>query len=366
MSWLYLPGEAAGCSVAGCSDGERCATSKTTDTVSMCSRLGLETDTSMMPPSGTIYAPSMGSPGLDWWMSSLRASRASHLVEPENNSESSIPEICGQTPFASFERSDRNGSYWKMCQGFFPSLISGEYLQTWPKAGTIANGIAFRRRSWVRRIAGIGYGLWPTPTASRGDYQYSHGKAVPTLSGAVKFPTPTAADTGRFNTSESAGAAQRPTLVMMERRGLWPTPRGSEGENRQRRLTPSQMAGRHGLSLAAAVNWWPTPTTPRPHDSENTVGRFLPSQRQKDLTWAVANYPTPTAGMARSTVTSAKAKRLYAAGPTLTEVIRESSPGGQLNPNWVEWLMGWPIGWTDLEPLETGRFRQWLEQHGCG
>jgi len=25
--------------------------------------------------------------------------------------------------------------------------------------------------------------------------------------------------------------------------------------------------------------------------------------------------------------------------------------GGQLNPTWVEWLMGWPLGWTDLKPL---------------
>jgi hypothetical protein len=31
--------------------------------------------------------------------------------------------------------------------------------------------------------------------------------------------------------------------------------------------------------------------------------------------------------------------------------------GGQLNPSWVEWLMGWPIGWTDLKPLVTGKFR---------
>ena len=27
--------------------------------------------------------------------------------------------------------------------------------------------------------------------------------------------------------------------------------------------------------------------------------------------------------------------------------------GGQLNPTWVEWLMGFPIGWTDLEASET-------------
>lgn len=28
------------------------------------------------------------------------------------------------------------------------------------------------------------------------------------------------------------------------------------------------------------------------------------------------------------------------------------------------WLMGWPEGWTSLEPLETAKFRQWLRSHG--
>ena len=26
-----------------------------------------------------------------------------------------------------------------------------------------------------------------------------------------------------------------------------------------------------------------------------------------------------------------------------------SANGGKLNPTWVEWLMGFPTGWTDLE-----------------
>ncbi|EKO25398.1 hypothetical protein LEP1GSC104_3486 [Leptospira interrogans str. UI 12621] len=38
--------------------------------------------------------------------------------------------------------------------------------------------------------------------------------------------------------------------------------------------------------------------------------------------------------------------------------------GGPLNPMWVEWLMGWPLGWTDLEPLETAKFQWWLKSHG--
>ncbi len=38
--------------------------------------------------------------------------------------------------------------------------------------------------------------------------------------------------------------------------------------------------------------------------------------------------------------------------------------GGHLNPTWVEWLMGWPVGWTDLKPLETDKFPQWRHSHG--
>lgn len=45
------------------------------------------------------------------------------------------------------------------------------------------------------------------------------------------------------------------------------------------------------------------------------------------------------------------------------EMLGEAN-GGPLNPAWVEWLMGWPIGWTDSEPLETARYQQWLNSHG--
>jgi hypothetical protein len=41
-----------------------------------------------------------------------------------------------------------------------------------------------------------------------------------------------------------------------------------------------------------------------------------------------------------------------------------TSIGGSLNPEWVEWFMGWPIGWTALQPLETAKFRQWSSSHG--
>ncbi len=43
----------------------------------------------------------------------------------------------------------------------------------------------------------------------------------------------------------------------------------------------------------------------------------------------------------------------------------EMCPKGFLpHPQWVEKLMGWPVGWTDLQPLETDKFQQWQSSHG--
>ena len=38
--------------------------------------------------------------------------------------------------------------------------------------------------------------------------------------------------------------------------------------------------------------------------------------------------------------------------------------GGWINPNHSELLMSFPIGWSDLQALETHKFQQWLKQFG--
>jgi hypothetical protein len=58
--------------------------------------------------------------------------------------------------------------------------------------------------------------------------------------------------------------------------------------------------------------------------------------------------PTPTARDYRSGKGKTQAERGRSAGPSFAEVS-----GGTLNPMWVEWLMGFPAGWTDLEDSET-------------
>jgi hypothetical protein len=42
----------------------------------------------------------------------------------------------------------------------------------------------------------------------------------------------------------------------------------------------------------------------------------------------------------------------------------EHLAGKRINPEWLEWLMAWPIGWAALAPLATDKFQQWLHSHG--
>ncbi len=68
-------------------------------------------------------------------------------------------------------------------------------------------------------------------------------------------------------------------------------------------------------------------------------------------------FPTPTVNDSKNNNPPSQALRNT---PPLNVVV-----GGQMNPTWVEWLMGWPLGWTDLHASAMDRFRQWCASHGA-
>jgi len=95
---------------------------------------------------------------------------------------------------------------------------------------------------------------------------------------------------------------------------------------------------------------WPTP------NSRDWKGEPGPGwSRQVSLPQAVRMWPTPTS---REWKGGRKPETLKAAGRTPTNSLCDSvnhaeGSNGQLNPTWVEWLMGFPPGWTDCEDSET-------------
>lgn len=277
MSWLYIPGVSAASSrTNGSSDCARSAMSKLTAIArKSCSR-GSRTGSSMLHLFGMMSKRSMRGRGVEEWILSLADSLASRSPWLERAAAPTTRAIAGRTPSASYAKRDRVSHSWKMCQascrGKADSISSDKFFRRWPKEGLMSRGCICALQIAERRT---------------------------------------------FETDC----------------GYWPTPRASPNENRQTRATPSQLATKHGMNLATAVNIWPTMTA-----GDASRGPTVYSRGNPSLLMAI--------------VTHAKNSR------PLCEQI-----GGTLNPQWVEWFMGWPVGWTDLRPLETDKFRQWLHAH---
>lgn len=121
-------------------------------------------------------------------------------------------------------------------------------------------------------------------------------------------------------------------------------------------MTASQTGGNHGLrsqerrkgrapSPEEFVTMWPTVTA-------SDWKHRGPNSRQQGLPEAVRMFPTPTtgAGLCGGTGNYQQLKALEEAGEISEEERRSMAAGngGQLNPAWVEWLMGFPPGWTEL------------------
>ena len=119
---------------------------------------------------------------------------------------------------------------------------------------------------------------------------------------------------------------------------LWPTVTTNSVSQRTKRYKQG------GLPLAMVVKMWSTPTAT---DSKGS-GAAGTKAAEHDLMF----YPTPTtgAGLCGGTGNYLQLKKLADAGQ-ITEEERKSMSqgnGGQLNPDWVEWLQGFPIGWTEV------------------
>lgn len=112
----------------------------------------------------------------------------------------------------------------------------------------------------------------------------------------------------------------------------WPTPTAADIYTDRLKSSQQKGFGRHSLTLGHAVQLWPTPTT---DSATNRTKKY--AQEGAPLTAAVKMWPTPRCGGSKGS---------SPAGAVHGDLAAVA--GGQLNPTWVEWLMGFPTGWTDL------------------
>jgi hypothetical protein len=132
-------------------------------------------------------------------------------------------------------------------------------------------------------------------------------------------------------------------LTAVTESGSWPTPRSSDTNG-------PGLHGDGGMDLRTAVLLLvPTPNSRDWKDSGPTQGE----RHTPNLGTAVHLLPTPNAR---------DHKGMPGAGSRANGGRQASLPvsvgSGRLNPTWVEWLMGFPLGWTDCAASATPSSRR--------
>jgi len=87
---------------------------------------------------------------------------------------------------------------------------------------------------------------------------------------------------------------------------------------------------------------------------------------KREKMWRTPSATECMRGIGKKTIEEKKAQNI--------QISLSAEVGGQLNPNWVEWLMGFQIGWTELNVSETQSYlklRKSLREqsknlHKCG
>ncbi len=172
------------------------------------------------------------------------------------------------------------------------------------------------------------------------------GRDRPLLAKAVQdWPTPTI--DGNYNRK---GLSPRSGDGLVTAVRQWPTPYGVSGNH-----------GPDGNEFSTFVRRWPTPRA----TDETKSGPATATTRPGDsLKLAVRQWATPTSRDGKDGATpSLKVPTNALLGRQAPRALLNGEPysseSRRLNPRFVEWLMGWPLGWTGFEPAGT-EWSRWL------
>ena len=251
---------------------------------------------------------------------SAEASRVKTLASPGKGRDSAEREAAsGLSTSKPSTRSSRSTSSSKMWQPFALEdwiKCSGKSL----RSATMRNGIVYPLPPLALLTGGIGCGLWRTPSAQM--------------------------------------AGEGPLL------GTLVTKEGEPAKQGERAYNPK--IGKHvQITLNREVKMWPTPSVCGNYNrkgASSTSGDGLATKVWNSMNESCANgmdlrengmkmFPTPNArdhkDSGQNTNCEALAKKSKLAGVA----------GGSLNPQWVSWLMGYPVDWCDLpdESLPASR-----------
>jgi hypothetical protein len=262
----------------------------------------------------------LGAGLLMWYLEDSRA-KTFHALEKERESKASEA-VCGNTWRESSVKFDLNTLSWKTHQCLWEEDLPSSSL-TLPKWGMIRSGVLWERITSPLHTDETESGfLLPTPTcadATMGAILNDNTKLITLKSGKLR-------KISNQGVSGSIGLAR--TVAM------WPTPQSRDWKDSTYQSSLNALENGHQATLGRIVHkmMWATPCASDNRDRGNLGSGAI--RRRKE-----------------------KGKQIM-----LSQSVSDTS--GALNPHWVEWLMGWPLGWTDCAVSATDKFRLWLNSHG--
>jgi hypothetical protein len=234
----------------------------------------------------------------------------------------------------------------------------------------------WKRGGWIQRLSGL---ISPPSTLERGvaawisslrDSRVSHSpqrasdspNETPATSGQT---SPASSPKQRLLWSSSRTSPSEPSSSPSETFEQWASAsrRQSDALRKTWALRIDATAGSPLLPTPSATSYGSTNNgCPKDGRTEyRTKGTpSLKTMARRNL------WPTPTVGDSRASGNRTGSGNSKAhPGTSLTDAIcRAPRAGGVLNPTWVEWLMGLPLGWTEQtdSALSEMAWSRWLRR----
>jgi len=269
---------------------------------------------------------------------------ANRSALPESKREKMTPGICGPKPSKQSESSSQNSlslktspvcflqnRVWTKSQGdLFHTALP--YSGTWPKQGMMQDG-----RCWVQTMLGPdtgvrGSGFWLTPSqvniAERSQESWEKRVAYRKKIGRNGVGFGCLAEQVK-----ASKGRKKPITYVPNQEDKWATPTKMDSSNikAERKFHPG--GGQHPPLCQQVKGMkkpekWPTPMSSDSHGASNvSIKKGNPKYRLRE--------------------------------EVHVEKQTSDQKQGQLNPDWVEWLMGWPIGWSSLDPITELIWLDW-------
>jgi len=244
-------------------------------------------------------------------MSLLGDSHVNRSQLQEKEKEQMTIDTSGMKLLESLENVNQSGSLGKMLKVLLTSKTawySDRCKLIWKKKASKSNVLLFQLQASVLGIKEKESGL-----------------------SDAMYPTPTSQDHSRNTIPPSIGKTRGMDLsmrVVADQIKMYPTPTQDSASERTKKYKQG------GTPLPMAVKMFPTPSA----SCQMDVVAPPETVKQNSKGWSVTRVGTGTKF-----------------GAKLNDVVNKinNKPGGKLNPTFVEFLMGYPMDWTKIEPTES-------------